>query len=254
MGNEDRTSNSKTIDGYDVLAERRDAVEPSPWGDSAYQRHYVWPGVEPLLPSVEGKRVLDAGCGIGEHVGWFLERGAEVVGVDASPEAVAIARDRFGDGHGDGAAFHCADLTEPMSFASDSAYDLTFANLVLDHVERWTPVFEEFERVLDPSGVLVFSTIHPMRRYRRHRDELTSYYETEAYAADWSDTGVEIEHYHRPIGDVVDSLTEAGFALDEFREITPRESYAEHNPQRYERAMREPDTLCVRARPAGSDG
>ena len=43
-----------------------------------------------------GSRVLDLGCGGGEPVAQLLaEHGMHVTGVDASPEMVALARDRM---------------------------------------------------------------------------------------------------------------------------------------------------------------
>jgi SAM-dependent methyltransferase len=38
--------------------------------------------------------VLDLGCGAGQHVRFFEDRGTEVLGVDVSPGAVAAARER----------------------------------------------------------------------------------------------------------------------------------------------------------------
>lgn len=249
MVDEDRSRNRSTVEGYDILAEKKDAVETSPWGDSEYQQYYVWPAVRSLFPQIEGTRVLDAGCGIGEHTGWFLDRGAEVVGVDASDEAIGVARDRFGDS----ATFHRADLTEPFGFASVDEFDLVFCNLVLDHIENWKPVFEEFHRVLTADGELVVTTIHPVRRYSHHEDELTSYYETEAYVVDWADTGARIAQYHRPISEIFDSFIETGFDVTAFQEITPHQVYKGHDPERYEKASKEPDTLCIRGQPTGSD-
>lgn len=40
--------------------------------------------------------VLDVGCGPGRHVGALARRGVEVLGLDASPDAVRLARDRHG--------------------------------------------------------------------------------------------------------------------------------------------------------------
>jgi len=248
MVSEDHSGKQATVEGYDILAENNDAVEISPWGDSQYQQYYVWPAAQAVLPQVGGTRVLDAGCGTGEHVGWFLDHGAEVVGVDASGEALETARDRFGGR----ATFHRADLTEPLEFASEDRFDLIFCNLVLDHIENWDPVFEEFRRVLTADGDLVITTIHPMRRYSQHTDELTSYYETEAYVVNWADTGARIAQYHRRISEILDSFIEARLNVVAFREITPCPGYEEHNPERYEKAMKEPDTLCIRGQPAGS--
>jgi len=47
------------------------------------------------LPSdLRGKRVLDAGCGVGQVSAALAERGAEVVGIDISPNLLDVARDR----------------------------------------------------------------------------------------------------------------------------------------------------------------
>jgi SAM-dependent methyltransferase len=56
--------------------------------------------VEFLVDALElgpGDRVLDAGCGPGRHALELGKRGIEVVGVDASPDFVALARDAAGD-------------------------------------------------------------------------------------------------------------------------------------------------------------
>src|ERR1041384_8721583 len=42
-----------------------------------------------LMP---GMRLLDAGCGAGRNLNYFLESGFEVSGVDQSPEAIAQVR------------------------------------------------------------------------------------------------------------------------------------------------------------------
>jgi SAM-dependent methyltransferase len=42
-------------------------------------------------------RVLDAGCGSGEHALMAAARGADVVGVDVSPRAIERARDKAGE-------------------------------------------------------------------------------------------------------------------------------------------------------------
>ncbi len=47
------------------------------------------------LPSdLTGQRVLDAGCGVGQLSAALAERGAEVIGIDISPNLLEVARDR----------------------------------------------------------------------------------------------------------------------------------------------------------------
>ena len=47
-----------------------------------------------LLAPVPGERILDLGCGDGAFSAMVAARGAEVVGVDRSPQLVAAARTR----------------------------------------------------------------------------------------------------------------------------------------------------------------
>lgn len=232
----------RTIDGYDALADHPDEI---PWGTGDYQRHYVRPVVRPLIPDVAGARVLDAGCGLGDYVDLFLEESADVVGVDASADALARARDRFGDR----ATFRRTDLTTGLDVANDGAFDLVFCNLVLDHLADWGPVLAEFRRVLAPDGRFVFTTIHPMRRYDRYRDQLSSYHETEGYERRWGAPDAEITSYHRPMEEIVGSLVDSGFAIETFEEAQPPPAYEGYEPDRYEHASTEPDLLCVRAMP-----
>ena len=54
----------------------------------------AWHPVEQRLLSDVTGRALDAGCGVGRHALSLQERGHEVVSVDRSPGAVAVARER----------------------------------------------------------------------------------------------------------------------------------------------------------------
>src|SRR5215470_3431964 len=47
-----------------------------------------------LLGDLRGKRVLDIGCGDGGNSALFAKLGARVVGVDISPGAIEVARER----------------------------------------------------------------------------------------------------------------------------------------------------------------
>jgi SAM-dependent methyltransferase len=44
---------------------------------------------------LEGKRVLDAGCGVGHHTPFYTSRGCQVVGIDGRPENVEEMRRRY---------------------------------------------------------------------------------------------------------------------------------------------------------------
>jgi SAM-dependent methyltransferase len=87
-------------------SEQGTAVQP-PWVIGRPQ-----PAVVDLVESgrVHG-RVLDAGCGTGEHAVYLAEAGHAVVGIDAAPTAVARARDKAAE-RGVEVDFEVGDATE----------------------------------------------------------------------------------------------------------------------------------------------
>jgi len=114
------------------------------------------PATLSLMPDVDGKRVLDAGCGTGRYTRWLLDHGAEVVGFDGSPRMLEHAKRKAGE-----ADLRLHDLRDPLDFLEDASMDLVVAALVMGYVEDWGPVLGEFRRVLKGDGALVMSTEHP---------------------------------------------------------------------------------------------
>jgi SAM-dependent methyltransferase len=246
----DRTDDARAGEesGYDALASRtdRDGWE-SPWGDNPLQAHYSWPATQSLLPDLDGERVLDAGCGVGDHVEWLLEQGASVVGVDASERAVETARERVGDAEdpAGAATFRHADLTDPLPF-DDARFDVVLSHLVLDHLEDLAPAFAEFHRVSAAGGTLAFTVVHPVQYYLAY-DAVDRYYDVTPVEVSWDPP---VTSYHRPTADVVQPLVDAGFRIERFEEPEPPAEYVERAAEEWHVDER-PQVLCVRARAAG---
>ncbi len=104
---------------------------------------------------VSGKRVLDAGCGVGWGSAILLEAGAaEVVGLDLDPEAIANARARVPR-----AEFTVGDLLQ-LPF-TDDRYDVVVCFEALEHTGDTNRTLDELSRVLTPDGLLLVSSPHP---------------------------------------------------------------------------------------------
>lgn len=66
-----------------------------------------------MADNLRGARVLDAGCGTGAMSAEIAARGADVVGIDISPQLVSIAQERLPDGLRTRVSFGTGDMLSP---------------------------------------------------------------------------------------------------------------------------------------------
>lgn len=103
-----------------------------------------------------GMRVLDAGCGGGRNLVYFLRGGYDTCAVDQSAEAVAHVRALAAELAPRAAAGNFrAEPVERMSFA-DADFDAVISSAVLHFArdeEHWRAMVGEMWRVLRPGGV-----------------------------------------------------------------------------------------------------
>jgi SAM-dependent methyltransferase len=215
----------------------------------AHNAFYDRPAVLSLLPPVEGRRVLDAGCGPGAYAERLVGRGAEVVGIDVCPRMVELARRRVRGK----ASFHQADLARPLDFLPAASFDLVVSALALDYVRDWAAAFGEFFRVLREPGCLVFSAGHPSDEFYEHHPE-GNYFEVERVDCEWRGFGpaVRVPYYRRPLGEMLGPLLGAGFVLERLLEPRPVPEFQDHDPADYSKLTRRPGFLCFRARKGGA--
>jgi malonyl-CoA O-methyltransferase len=116
-----------------------------------------------LLPgTLQGRVVLDVGCGSGRYLLHALRRGAaRVIGVDLSPQMLARAGTEL-------AALQPAadvDLVQGSLAAlpvPDARAHLTICGLVVGHCDNLQQALAELCRVTRPGGTLLCSDVHPI--------------------------------------------------------------------------------------------
>lgn len=104
-----------------------------------------------LLGDVRGRTVLDLGCGTGENIVLLLERGAQVIGMDISPDLIAIAQKRLND------ANLKASLAVGDAYQTglpDESVDVIFSMALIHHLDIKL-VRDEMWRVLRKGGVII---------------------------------------------------------------------------------------------------
>jgi SAM-dependent methyltransferase len=101
--------------------------------------------IDKLLPLLAGHRVLEVGCGQGHLTTRLAERGIDVVGIDANPNAPEVS--------GSDRVLHMR--AEDLSFANEE-FDAVIAVHAIEHIPPLDAAAAEMARVLKPGGKALF--------------------------------------------------------------------------------------------------
>ena len=127
-------------------------AQDSKWDAALYdQKHsFVWKlaeGLLELLAAKPGERILDVGCGTGHLTAKIAATGAQVTGIDLSPEMVARAREAHPSIH-----FEVADVGK-LKYVND--FDAVFSNATLHWVTDPEPAILSISEALRRGGRFV---------------------------------------------------------------------------------------------------
>jgi len=183
-----------------------------------------------LLGDIEGKHILDVGCGGGQNTFVLAKWGARVVALDPSRAQLAYARKI------------CQELRDRIDFIQGRAkeltafrketFDIVFSSLSLDFVENVGEFFRQVRRVLRPQGLLVFSVIHPFMNCvgwylmsDRDAPEVENYYEMRGVRHSFWDfedgTRGRLYHFRHTLEELFTLVVEQGFRITALREPRP---------------------------------
>jgi SAM-dependent methyltransferase len=174
-----------------------------PSADTPYPLEYCYY----LLGDVRGCRIVDYGCGSGGNSVLLANRGAQVSGVDISPDLVSLARRRMRiNGRPGGASFVvCSGYDLPFP---DQSIDVVFGIAILHHLDL-AKASQEIARVLRPGGRAIFQ--EPVRNSRvvRFVRGLIPYRQPDISPFERPLTDTELREFARPFS----SFRERAFLL-----------------------------------------
>jgi malonyl-CoA O-methyltransferase len=152
------------------------------------------------LPDVQGKDVLEIGCGTGLNTRYLTERARSVIAVDVSAGMLEQARANVLAAN---VRFEQRDIRCSWDLA-DASVDLVVCTLVLEHVEDLDPVFREAARVLRPGGGLFVCELHPFRQLQGRQAQ---------FVDPASGSTVLVPAYLHDVSDYVNASVRHGFAV-----------------------------------------
>lgn len=178
-----------------------------------------------LLGDLEGRDVLEIGCGGAQCSVAFALRGARVTALDLSAEQLKFAR-ALAAHHEVEIQFVQHDMGDLEPITSDSQ-DIVFSAFALQFVENRTKTFREVRRVLRPGGVFVFSLDHPLfRKVDRETLRLVeSCNETGPHLEDRGEYG-QVMIYRDNIAGLHQALVDAGLTVERIVEPDSRLRYS----------------------------
>lgn len=210
-----------------------------------------WPSLRALLPDVDGKRVVDLGCGFGWFTRWARQQGAaEVLGLDLSEKMLAQARAQTVDSNIRYETVNLENLILPHG-----AFELAYSSLAFHYVEDFPRLVATVFNALVPGACFVFSIEHPIFMASTHpgwgKDvDGHKFWPVNSYSVEgrrttkWFADGVI--KYHRTIGTTLNNLIDAGFTIGRVDEFSPSLEQISANPDLAEEIER-PMMLIVAA-------
>ena len=154
---------------------------------------------------ISGRSIIEIGCGTGINTQWLSEQAKTVLALDISIGMLKMAKARV---QTDNILLVRHDI-RCMWPCGDGSADLIIAMLILEHVDRLEPVFQEAARVLKSGGKLFLCELHPTKQMLGRQAEFINSLSGEIE---------KITAFLHDVSEYVNGGIQAGFKLTEIRE------------------------------------
>lgn len=186
-----------------------------------------WQQFKALFPDLDGKSVLDIGCGYGWHCKYAVECGAnQVTGIDLSEKMIREASEKNSDSK---ITYRVCGL-EDYDYPAES-YDCVISNLVLHYIEDIDLIFKKIYATLKSSGVFLLNIEHPVftagvnQDWIYNSDGPPKYWPVDDYFYPGNRVthflGQNVEKQHHTLAQILMGLINSGFRLEVVEEAVP---------------------------------
>lgn len=211
-----------------------------------------WHQLRPLFPDMNGKSVLDLGCGYGWHCKYAVQMGAlEVLGIDSSKKMIEKATAENSD---ERIKYEVCGIEE-YAYPKNT-YDLVVSNLVLHYIEDLENIYQKVHRTLKGGGYFLFNVEHPTFTAGVNEDWIYDdngkprYWAIDNYyypgERETNFLGHRVVKQHHTLTQILNPLMKNGFRIEVIEEAMPPENMMDIRGMRDE--MRRPMMLLVKVR------
>lgn len=149
-------SNKRVIDDWSNVSK---TVLDNFGDEGDFSRRYLLnPSIFKLLGDINGKIILDAGCGNGYLSRLLTKRGASVTGVEPAKTLIDYAMEKENK-EKLGIKYFAEDLSNLSDEHKD--FDVVVSNMVFMDIPNYEVAIANCIKVLKPGGIFVFSISHP---------------------------------------------------------------------------------------------
>ena len=198
---------------------------------------FIMPNMLKYIGNVNGKKVLDLGCGEGGYSRELSKRGAQVVSIDCSEKAIEYAislakKDNL-------QIEHYVRNSNDLFDIESMQFDIVLCSMMLMDCEDFEGTLKEVVRVLKPNGRLFASVLHPcfdgnhgfgIGRQGTGIDRqvvVMNYFEPKEWEAPlWKGT-IPVIWRHRTLEDYVKTFIKVGLTIVDMNEPQATDEQAE---------------------------
>ncbi|MBP2242124.1 2-polyprenyl-3-methyl-5-hydroxy-6-metoxy-1,4-benzoquinol methylase [Cytobacillus eiseniae] len=222
--------------------------------ENNYNNLLEQPNLLSLVPTLEGKVVLDIGCGMGDFAAYCVREGAkQVTGIDISSNMIQVAKERH---------LHDRLTFKNIAFEEfavrNESIDFISSSLVFHYVADFQQLIEKISAALCARGTVLFSIEHPIvtankgnADWIQDKDGRLLYYAMDHYQKEGIRKGNwlvnDVIMYHRTFSTIINTLIENGLQIEKVIEPTPTSEAVSKLPS-LEKQFRCPSFLMIKAK------
>lgn len=202
-----------------------------------------------LFDEIEGKKVLEIGCGTGRSLQYVAERKAsELWGIDISPEQIKKTR-QYLMTQDISVKLICSSMEEECGIPQDY-FDIVYSVYGIGWTTDLEGTFNRIASYLKKDGVFIFSWSHPIHKCVTYENDALvfkkNYFDESWYSV--SIDGGLFSLADRKLSTYVNALAKAGFIIEEMVEESEEEMLKNKESAFAKKAKMLPVVFVIKAR------